>query len=238
MIAAIDSGNSGIKLGIFEKGALIKHYNSVSVPELKDILTGSAVNEAVISDVGGNKEKIILSIPEKCKMLIVGADLKFPFKISYHTPETLGTDRIAAIAGAWDKFGPSDILAIDIGTCITYDFINKEGIYCGGGISPGIEMRLKALSHFTASLPSVQPVTDYPLFGTDTKSSIISGTLGGAESEIKGIVERFRKTYGDLKVVLCGGGAGFFESKLKGSIFVVPELVLWGLVVISSYNET
>ena len=141
------------------------------------------------------------------------------------------------MAGAWDQYGGSDILVINAGTCITYDFIDKEGNYLGGGISPGIDLRLKSLHDFTANLPDVRNNADYVLIGTDTESSIRSGTIGGAVEEIYGMIGRYRIYYPDLKIVMCGGSSAFFESKIKGTIFVHPELVLRGLRVIAEHNE-
>jgi type III pantothenate kinase len=237
MIAAIDSGNSHIKLGIFDKAKLIKSYNSVDEGAIAGILSGDQVKRVVISDVGGRLDRLVEELSGKIPVLSVQAGLKFPFRISYKTPETLGTDRIAAVAGAWDKFGPADILVIDTGSCITYDFIDHEGNYHGGGISPGIAMRLKSLHTFTAGLPEIEPQDDFGLLGTDTRSSMINGTVGGVVEEIKGLIKNFQHNNPGIKTVLCGGNAVFFESRLKGTIFVVPGLVLYGLVVISGYNE-
>ncbi len=237
MIAAIDSGNSSVKLGIFEHRKLIYVNYSVSVPEIPAILENFRVARAIISDVAGKNDDLVSALPEGTPVLIVRHDLRFPFSINYATPETLGTDRISAVAGAWDAYGPSDILVINCGTCITYDIIDKGGNYKGGGISPGIILRLRSLHQFTAGLPEVPVIRDFPLVGTDTVSSIHSGTLGGAVAEINGMIERYLIYYPDLKIVMSGGFSEFFESKIKGTIFVNPELVLWGLRVIAQHNE-
>jgi type III pantothenate kinase len=237
MIAAIDSGNSHIKLGIFNKSKLIKSYNSVMAGDLIKILKEEPVSRVILSDVGGNLVHLAEELEGSIPVLKVHAGLNFRFRINYKTPETLGTDRIAAVAGAWEKFGPADILVIDTGSCITYDLIDHSGNYNGGGISPGIAMRLKALHDYTSGLPEIEPDTEYDLLGLDTKSSIINGTVGGAVEEIKGLIKNLQHNNPGIKTVLCGGNAVFFESRLKGTIFVVPGLVLYGLVVISGYNE-
>ena len=237
MIAAIDSGNSHIKLGIFDKAKLIKSYNSVEEDNLINIIKEEQVNRVVLSDVGGNLAHLAGNLAGSIPVLTIHTGLNYPFRINYKTPGTLGTDRVAAVAGAWEKFGPADILIIDTGTCITYDFIDSTGNYNGGGISPGLKMRLKALHTFTSGLPEIELSTDYDLLGNDTKSSMINGTIGGTVEEVKGLIKNFQYNKPGLKTVLCGGNAVFFESRLKGSIFVVPGLVLYGLVVISGYNE-
>jgi len=237
MIAAIDSGNTHIKLGIFDKAKLMKSYNSVDTGTVIKIIQEEQAGRVVISDVGNRLQHLEIGLSGKIPVLRIHSDLKFPFNIAYKTPRTLGTDRIAAVAGAWDKLGPADILVVDTGTCITYDFIDRSGNYLGGGISPGIDMRLRALHAFTAGLPEIGLTLDYNLLGTDTHSSIINGTVGGVVEEVKGLIRNFQHNNSDLKIVLCGGNAVFFESKLKGTIFVVPGLVLYGLAVIAGYNE-
>jgi type III pantothenate kinase len=237
MIAAIDSGNSAVKLGIFDQQKLIYVNYSAQVETIPGLLRNHPVHRVIISDVAGKKNDLVSALGNSAKILHVRHDLKFPFHIRYGSPETLGTDRISSVAGAWDRYGGSDILVINAGTCITYDLIDKEGNYLGGGISPGIDLRLKSLHAFTASLPDVLNNGDYVLIGDDTESSIRGGTIGGAVEEIYGMIGRYRIYYPDLKTVMCGGSSAFFESKIKGTIFVHPELVLWGLRVIAEHNE-
>jgi type III pantothenate kinase len=237
MLAAIDSGNSSIKIGIFNEGKLESIANSVSILEIPGIIKINKVDKIIISDTGGHNQALSSMLSSTNKVLYVSSGLRFPFTIRYNTPETLGTDRISAIAGAWNRYAGSDILVIDAGTCITYDFIDREGNYWGGGISPGIDMRLKSLHSSTANLPEVKLSDDFDLTGKDTRSSILSGTLGGIVSELNGMIETYRRKHPGIRVVLCGGSSGFFESKIKDSIFVVPDLVLWGLWIISENNE-
>jgi len=237
MLAAIDSGNSSIKLGIFNEGLLVSVTNSVSIHEIPAIIKKYSVKKIIISDTGGNKQALSAVLSSEKVVLFVNPEMRLPFKIRYNTQESLGADRISAIAGAWNRHAFSDILVIDAGTCITYDFIDKEGNYWGGGISPGIDMRLKALHSFTANLPEIKQSDNFFLIGSDTRSSILSGTLGGIVSELNGMIENYRKQYPDLKVILCGGSSGFFECKIKDSIFIIPDLLLWGLWVISENNE-
>ncbi len=237
MIAAIDSGNSSIKLGIFDQGSLIKSFNSDNLDEINRTVLSFPVKRIVISDVGGRFNNSDSLFPENINILKIGSTLKFPFTIRYRTPGSLGPDRIAAVAGAWSQFGPANILIIDSGTCLTYDFIDHQGNYLGGGISPGISMRFRALHEHTIGLPEIKPAENFNLIGSDTTSSILNGTLGGVAAEIRDLIGNFRGLYDPLKVVFCGGNAGFFETIIKDSIFVVPQLVLWGLAVISGYNE-
>jgi type III pantothenate kinase len=237
MLAAIDSGNSSLKIGIFSEGKLLTILNPQNTGDIRDMIRQFPVHKIVISDVAGRKESILTAIPGGIPRLVVSHELRLPFTIRYRTPETLGADRIAAVAGARDEFRNTDILIVDAGTCITYDLLEENGDYLGGGISPGIGLRLKALHDFTANLPDIEVNEHYELIGTDTAGSMRSGTIGGIVRELDGMIEQYRFRYPGLKVLMTGGAAGFFENELKGPIFVVPGLVLNGLRVIAECNE-
>jgi type III pantothenate kinase len=97
-------------------------------------------------------------------------------------------------------------------------------------------MRFKAVHAFTSKLPLAN-VTETPnLIGNSTESCIQSGVIIGTITEIDGIILRYIQEYKDLRVILCGGDAAFFENKLKASIFATPDLVLIGLNSILIYN--
>jgi type III pantothenate kinase len=125
---------------------------------------------------------------------------------------------------------------IDTGTCITYDFLTGDGNFLGGAISPGLMMRFQAVHTFTSRLPLVSPVDNTELIGDSTESCIQSGIINGLVEELNGIIKRYQEKFEGLKVILCGGDTRFFENKLKGTIFAVPELVLSGLNSILIYN--
>jgi type III pantothenate kinase len=163
------------------------------------------------------------------KKWILGPSLPMPIQIRYATPETLGVDRIAAACGAIALFPGKNCLAIDAGTCITYDFIDHAGNYWGGGISPGIEMRLKAMHTFTTRLPLVKVNQQASLIGNSTESCLQSGALFGVLGEIEGIIQKYDQNYQELKVIICGGDISLFENQLKPTIFAAPDLVLMGL---------
>jgi type III pantothenate kinase len=146
-------------------------------------------------------------------------------------------DRLAATIGANFLFPDFNCLVIDAGTCITCDYVDHEHNYRGGSISPGLAMKFQALHTFTQKLPLVeQPQQDVGLTGRNTIDAIRSGVLCGTVAELNGIIEAYSKKSSELIVLLCGGDAAFFETKLKGHIFVIPELVLIGLNRILNYN--
>ena len=130
----------------------------------------------------------------------------------------------------------TDILVIDAGTAITYDIITAEGNYLGGGISPGITMRYKALHTFTGRLPLLDYYEDAQLIGDDTASSIHSGVLNGALAEMEGIIQSYQLVYPALKIILTGGDHNYFDKRLKIKTFAAPNLVLEGLNLILIFN--
>ena len=233
----LDIGNTSIKYGIFEGDALIKQGYAASFEELPQSLFQQTYEHAIVASVAGNTESIKERLSVQGKLIELSAQTALPVINEYKTPETLGVDRIAAAVGARYFFPNRNCLVFDAGTCITHEFITSEGKYLGGAIAPGLAMKFKTLHTFTKRLPLVEQISeDYPLTGQTTQESIKSGVLNGTVAELNGIISQYTTLAADLVVILCGGDAGFFESKLKGRIFVIPELVLIGLHRILIYN--
>lgn len=233
MNLVIDIGNSLKKAGIFEKGKLTALFDFKE--DVKTILEKTIYKKAIISSVA-EVPGVLENNPQKPVVILKG-DTAIPFKNAYKTPLSLGTDRLAAVAGAYTLYKSHNVLVFDAGTCITSDFIDNKGIYHGGSISPGIKMRFKALNSFTSRLPLVDPeLPPIELNGSTTKESILSGVINGTVAEIDGRIRMYKEQYPDLKVLVSGGDSLFFESSLKESIFAVPELVLIGLNTILEYN--
>ncbi|MCL4147183.1 UNVERIFIED_CONTAM: hypothetical protein GTU68_066929, partial [Idotea baltica] len=159
-----------------------------------------------------------------------------PVKSTYQSPKTLGVDRAAAAVGANFLYPNNNCLVIDLGTCITYDLIDASGIHRGGGISPGIEMRLKSMHKFTSKLPIVNVKGTPELIGKTTADCMRSGSIWGTIAELEGIIARYRHFYNNLTIIICGGDTFFFESKIKDHIFANPNLVLIGLNQILRFN--
>ncbi len=170
-------------------------------------------------------------------MLELHSELKFPFKNNYGTPKTLGVDRIALVAAAVNEFPNQNVLIIDAGSCITYDFISEELVYSGGAISPGIEMRYKAMNHFTSKLPLLNRQDEVNFIGNSTANSMHSGVVNGVIGEIDYFVRLYKEKNGFLTVVLTGGDANFLANKLKIDIFAQPNFLLRGLNTILIYNN-
>jgi type III pantothenate kinase len=237
MNLVIDIGNTLTKLAVFEQDKLIF---DVAMEELNNkilakFISKYTIKRAIISSVRQNLE------PEMLKMynfLTFSHLTPIPLQLHYQTPQTLGLDRIAAVVGAKKMVGETDVLIIDIGTCVTYDFLNAQAAYLGGGISPGFAMRFKALNHFTAQLPLVNFTKDkLQLIGDTTEKSIISGVYNGMEQEINGTINQYLQQYKNLKIVVTGGDINLFDLAPKNRIFADKFLVLKGLNEILNYNE-
>ena len=166
---------------------------------------------------------------------ILSGKSKFPFSIEYETPETLGADRIAGVAGAYSLFPDENILVIDAGTAITYDFLlNKK--YTGGNIAPGLEMRFRALHKFTGRLPILSIGENYSSPGTNTHDAILAGVINGSIYEINEYIRTFEKKHKNGKIILAGGDSEFLKDKLIRKVTYMPEIVIDGLNYILEYN--
>ena len=143
---------------------------------------------------------------------------------------------MAAACGALEIFQDQNCLVIDAGTCINYEFLDKQANYHGGAISPGIQMRFEAMHKFTARLPLLKEISKTDLVGNSTESCMKSGVINGVLAEVNGIIDQYNQKFPRLRVILCGGDAHFFENNLKPPIFVAPDLVLHGLNRILLHN--
>lgn len=160
-----------------------------------------------------------------------------PVKCAYLTPETLGADRLAAVVGANYLRPGKNILVIDIGTCITFDFVSAEGVYEGGNISLGPTMRLRALHEFTAKLPLVERRGAVPEMGDTTETAIRSGVVRGIKYEVEGYVRRFMEKHPDLLVYLTGGVHMDLHFSERIPTFANDFIVPIGLNRILEYNN-
>jgi len=192
----------------------------------------------MISSVTGQADETAALIREKTgHVIVLSHDTKIPFENRYQTPETLGKDRVAAIAGAAFLKPGCDVLVIDAGSAITYDFIDKNNVYHGGNIAPGMDIRLRSLHGFTEKLPLVAPDAKAALLGNDTRSAIASGVLHGIIFEIDGYISSLKIKYPELSTFLTGGSTFYFHTKLKNPIFAEKNLVLIGLNRILQFND-
>ena len=236
----VDVGNSYVKFAVFEQGRLIYKLNSEQSTFEDNLETirknFSHIKKAIVSSVGRLKVSQIEQAKKYFDVLILSSDVKFPFKNLYKTPKTLGVDRIALVSASVKQFPDKNTLIVDMGTCITYDFINSKNEYFGGAISPGIRLRYKSLHNLTANLPLLDTESPKGLIGNSTADAIHSGVINGVIKEIDGIIDEYRKKYSDLTVILTGGDANFLSNQLKNSIFANSNFLLEGLNFILEFN--
>lgn len=236
----IDIGNTTAKAAIFKGSLLIDRIisDNRNPQSLIMFCQQHQPQKAIVASVI-ELSTALSSALKSFAIPILFLDSKTPLPIcnKYKTPATLGSDRIAAAVGAYSAFPNRNILIIDAGTAITYEFMNENGEYEGGNISPGIEMRLKALHHFTNQLPTITREGENPWIGQDTATAIRSGVLHGVELEISGYMTHFSNNYSNLLVFLTGGDEIPFDRKFKSCIFADSFLVLKGLNRILDYND-
>ena len=237
----IDVGNTYVKFAIFKNADLI-HKVSFKLSEFNKrykVLKKEfpKVKFAIISSVGMLSNKQIDSVKEDLKVIELSSKIKLPFRNDYKTPKTLGVDRIALVCASVDQFPDKNVLIIDAGTCITYDFITDQNHYLGGAISPGIRLRYKSLNNLTANLPLLETNRPKTIIGNSTETSIHSGVVFGVILEIDGVIDQYLEKYLDLTVILTGGDAKFLSNQLKNSIFANSNFLLEGLNFIIDYNS-
>jgi len=242
MNLAVDVGNTQIKMGVFNEAGLVfaQTVTQETFPEaFKQLFaTYPEIDACIVSSVGEPVENIVSRISVFCQVHVVGPDTRVPYRNTYATTGTLGADRMALAAGAFFLRPRTNTLVIDAGSCITYDFMNDFGEYLGGGISPGLRMRYRALHTFTARLPLLEPEAPENLIGNATASSMHSGVVNGLVSEIDGIIGKYKDRYPDLTVILTGGDAQFLSERVKSIIFANPNFLLEGLNQLLVYNKT
>ncbi|MBI3136113.1 MAG: type III pantothenate kinase [Bacteroidetes bacterium] len=238
MNLVIDQGNTAVKLGLFDQNQLVQKAiflnDELGFAQLwlqSKVL--EPVHVMVCSVVAHEFE---LSAVPALSFFRLDSSLALPIKNKYRTPETLGKDRLSNAVGAWKQNPSKNSLVVDLGTCIKYDLVSAEGSYLGGAISPGLEMRFKALHEFTDKLPLLETSTPADDYGTDTTSSIAAGVKQGMIHEINGFIERYSLQLDDLTIFMTGGDLKYFDKAFKNRIFALPDLTLIGLNEILQHN--
>ncbi|MBL7684173.1 MAG: type III pantothenate kinase [Flavipsychrobacter sp.] len=237
----IDWGNSRIKAAIFNNEDQLIDLRAFTEDGIREGLTEMIAEykpaKSIICSVSDNSASIEPMLKEHMRAVIVmNNNTPVPIMNAYSSPGTLGADRVALAVAAYMANPGNNNLVVCLGTCITYNFIQKNKTFRGGAISPGLRMRLQAMHHFTNKLPDIKPEGELLLLGYDTETCMRSGTVFGMAAEIDGIVSEFAAQYSDFNAVLTGGDVPFFEGKLKSKIFADPNLLMKGLNIILKHN--
>ncbi|MEL7121546.1 MAG: type III pantothenate kinase [Bacteroidota bacterium] len=239
MNLAVDIGNTRTKLGLFKGDQLVETYfwPKWSLEEFLAFSTNLNTKKVILSTVSSSlSQDEIDQLGRHFFFIQLNETTALPIVNEYETPETLGKDRLAAVVGANHLFPNQNCLVIDAGTCITLDVITAKGHFKGGNISPGLEMRMKAMHHFTANLPLVEPEELKNWLGTNTRSALINGAQVGTICEMDAFLALCQEKYHSINVILTGGDADFLAKQWKRKIFVHHNLVLRGLNKILDYN--
>lgn len=238
----IDCGNTHAKAALFDGDEVVAEvmtgYDDLS--PLVHFASGSGACAALMSSTSHRSAAVAAAVSPllSCPLGELTHLTPLPLTIGYRTPATLGRDRIAAAVGAWQLFTGSNVLVVDAGTCITLDVVTATGVYLGGNIAPGVEMRLKAMHDYTSRLPLADISGEVPLVGYDTDTALRSGAVLGAAAEVEGTARAIKAVTGQLKVMLTGGSAELLSQYLgEINVGVEPHLVLRGLNAIIGYNE-
>lgn len=233
---AIDVGNSSIKVGQFYKSQLINDWVLDDLHQVANLVNQSTSKRIIVCSVASDVTHLMAYLKAD-EIITLDSSTPIPFENHYKTKNTLGVDRIAALAGAEFINNGKNNLVIDVGSCITYDFLDENNKYHGGSISPGIDLRFKAMNDYTKRLPRITSYEVGDLIGQTTEQAMVSGVIHGISAEIDGIISRYKAKWPDLEVIMCGRATNSFESNLKATIFASPKLVLIGLNRILEYNE-
>jgi type III pantothenate kinase len=241
----IDIGNTLTKIAVFGQDELLQaeHYSVVEAAILLKLIDQYGVNKAIISSVKKEIESWRSVLEAKVDLEYFNVEMTAGIRNQYKTPQTLGLDRLAAVIGANQLYPGKGSLVIDAGTAITYDWVDAEGNYFGGSISPGLNMRYKALNYYTGGLPLIDADGQFNNdYGDDTASAIRSGVQNGIKYELTGFIESYRQNEPELNIILTGGDSIFFDTLLKNSIFAPyiknePHLVLKGLNAAIQHNN-
>jgi len=240
MQLAIDRGNSRTKVSVSTGRELVnfQSFSDAEFPQgIESLFRAYDITQAIISNVRESELPSALATCIPVHTIQLSHKLRLPFSISYSTPETLGNDRIANMAGAAVSFPNRNVLVVDFGSCITASILVEEA-FLGGSISPGLRMRFNALHHYTGKLPIIDPTVNTPAFpGDSTESSIQVGVQRGIISEIDAPIQECLLRFKNLQVVITGGDYSFFENSLKSATFASPQLTQFGLHEILRINQ-
>jgi len=237
----IDIGNTATKLAVFQLDKILEVQavpTKGMVSEVEKIIEKHPeIIQGVLSSVVFLEPSAINSLLKLLPIKVLESSFRMPFNNCYETPHSLGVDRLALMAAAVKHHPKTNVLVIDAGSCITYDFIDAEQNYLGGAISPGLQMRYKSLKAFTSNLPLLDKITPNQRIGNSTEASIHSGVVHGVAHEIEGTIEDYQNKYSDLTVILTGGDADFLCKQFKISIFANSIFLLEGLNFLLEFNS-
>lgn len=234
-----DFGNTRQKVAVFNNDEIvaIEVLEQVNIPEIIALLEKYRPQKSILSSVIQHNPEIDDVLNQHTRFHRISAKSKVPFTTPVGKPESIGADRVAICTAAIRFYGGSHNLVIALGSCITYNFINKYNEFIGGSISPGMQMRFKAMLDYTAQLPEGRPDVNVPLMGYDTLTNLQGGVILGLAYEIDGFIDAYKAKFTKFNAILTGGDAIYLAKHLKNKIFADSELIFKGLYAISEQNN-
>lgn len=241
MILTIDVGNTRIKGAVFESYTFLEQFffesNELQNTIESILIQYPNISHLVVATVGNIGKEVLLSFSTRVTVHFISHLDTFPFLNAYTTPTTLGIDRMVLATGATLCYPNQNRLVIDVGTCVTYDFVSQDDVYLGGAISPGLRLRYESLHNYTAKLPLLQSESPDYFIGNSTSNSIHSGVVNGLAHEIDGFIDEYRTRYSNFIIILTGGDAEFLAKRLKNTIFAHSNFLLESLNQTFQYNQ-
>ena len=235
----LDFGNTRLKAAIFQNDRIYKEINLTddNTETIASLITEYAPQKSILASVVHHNPEIETLLADKTRFHKISNETKKNFSIAVSKPDTIGPDRIALIAAAVHFHSGKNNLIIGMGSCITYNFVDQKNCFLGGAISPGMDMRFRAMHEFTAKLTLTEADWNFPLIGYDTKTNLQSGVITGILGEIEGFTARYHEKYGNFNTILTGGNASYFASQLKSRIFADVNFLFKGMYVLSEINN-
>ena len=238
-VLTIDIGNTKAKYAVFNDKNIVETnvFNPIS-DDLKHLLQQHPnINKGIISSVGGMVQDCLQQLGD-IKIIVLNSNTKLPFSLTYKEKTKIGADRLALVAAAYAEKPHQNSLVIDIGTCITYDILTADDRHLGGPISPGMQLRFKAMHEHTALLPLCEPTrNELKIVCDDTVECLQSGVQLGVLHEIKEFIELYSLKFNNLNVFISGGDNIFLQNKLKSCTFASSNFMFNGLKFILEYND-
>ena len=236
----IDIGNTRMKIGLFVDNRLdgVLSFANTSVKDVEKLISDTGAERGVMSAVTQVNRSLYDLLNTELEMIEINGSVKYPVRLDYETPESLGTDRLANASGARSLYPDSNVLIIDMGTCVKYDLLDASGVFRGGAIAPGLNMRFRAMHEMTEKLPLVKhwPKREVRWPGKSTRSCMVTGVIEGIQAEITQYINHASELYDNLTVISTGGDFSVFEKAFKNLIFAHPYLTLEGLHEILKFN--
>ena len=238
-VLTIDIGNTKAKYAVFHDKNIVE--TSIFDPYSDDLTNllqqNPDINKGIISSVGGKVDACLEQL-KSIPMVVLSSETKLPFTLTYKEKSKIGADRLALVAAAFAEKPRQNSLVIDVGTCITYDILTADNRHLGGPISPGMNLRFKAMHEHTALLPLCKPTHDEPqIVCDDTVECLQSGVQLGVLHEIKEFIKLYSLKFNDLNVFITGGDNIFLQNKLDFCTFASSNFMFNGLRLILEYND-